>query len=451
MKVGAPAELDAPLLAAIRGEAVALTGAPADHDPLLDLISDARLVLIGEASHGTHEFYRQRAVITKRLIEERGFDAVAVEADWPDALRVSRFAHGAADDPDAEGALRGFERFPTWMWRNADVLDFAGWLRARFEAGERPTGFYGLDLYSLYRSIEGVVGYLDRIDPGAAERARQRYGCLERFEQSEDYGQAVATGLSDSCDREVLAQLVDLQRTGDMYLRRDGIAAEDEQFYAEQNARLVVEAERYYRATFTGFAGRSTTWNLRDRHMADTLERLLAHLDRHGRRSRVVVWAHNSHIGDARRTEMSRRGELNLGQLARERHGADAFLIGFTTFEGTVSAASDWGAPVERKRVRPALPGSYERLFHSTELPGFMLPLGTGGPARAGLREPRLERAIGVIYRPDTERQSHYFAADLAHQFDAVLHFDRTRAVEPLEPSAGWVRGEPPETYPTAL
>jgi erythromycin esterase-like protein len=416
-----------------------------------DRFADASVVLLGEASHGTHEFYRQRAVITKRLIAERGFDAVAVEADWPDALRVSRFAHGATDAPDAEAALRGFERFPTWMWRNGDVLDFVGWLRARYDAGERPTGFFGLDLYSLYRSIEAVVSYLERIDPPAAARARERYGCLERFERSEHYGEAVATGLSDACDRQVLAQLVDLQRTADTHLRRDGVAAEDERFYAEQNARLVVEAERYYRSMFTAFAGRADSWNLRDRHMAATLDRLVEHLDRHGRDSRVVVWAHNSHIGDARRTEMARRGELNLGQLARERHGADAFLVGFTTFEGTVSAASDWGAPVERKRVRPGLPGSYERLFHEADLPGFMLALRDHGVRLAGLGEPRLERAIGVIYRPETERQSHYFAADLSRQFDAVLHFDRTRAVEPLEPGARWTRGEPPETYPTAL
>jgi erythromycin esterase-like protein len=448
MRTGTRVTIDEPLLAAIRGEAVELSGAPDDHEPLLELIGDARVVLLGEASHGTHEFYRQRALITKRLIEKRGFCGVAVEADWPDALRVSRFAQGAAEDADAEAALRGFERFPTWMWRNADVLDFVGWLRARGEAGHRPVGFFGLDLYSLYRSIEAVIGYLERIDPVAASRARERYGCLERFEQSEHYGAAVATGVSESCDREALAQLVDLQRSGEMYLRRDGIAAEDEQFYAEQNARLVVDAERYYRSMF---AARASSWNLRDRHMAETLARLLDHLDRYGERSRVVVWAHNSHVGDARRTEMSRRGELNLGQLARERFKDDAFLVGFTTFEGTVSAASDWGAPVERKRVRPGLAGSYERLLHETGMAALMLPLRTGGQAVEGLREPRLERAIGVIYRPETERASHYFAAELAHQFDALLHFDRTRAVEPLEPSAGWERGEPPETYPSAL
>jgi erythromycin esterase-like protein len=433
---------------AIRAHAIPLTGAAGDHDRLLELVGDARVVLLGEASHGTHEFYRQRALITKRLIDECGFDAVAVEGDWPDAHRVTRFVQGADEDADAEQALRGFQRFPTWMWRNADVLDFVGWLRARHDEGEPPVGFFGLDLYSLYRSIEAVIEYLDRIDPAAGRRARERYACLEGFEESQRYGHAVATGLSDACDREALGQLIDLQRTGDAYLRRDGVAAEDEQFYAEQNARLVVEAERYYRSMF---AAPASSWNLRDGHMAETLERLIDHLDRRKRRSRVVVWAHNSHVGDARRTEMSRRGELNLGQLVRQRYGDEAFLVGFTTFTGTVSAASSWDSPVERKRVRPALAGSFEALFHEAAIPDFMLPLRGADTTGRALGRPLLERAIGVIYRPETERLSHYFHADLAHQFDAVLHFDRTRAVEPLEPTAGWTQGEPPETYPTAL
>lgn len=438
----------AALKTAIRREAHPLTGAPGDHDALLDLIGDARLVLLGEATHGTHEFYRQRAVITKRLIEERGFTAVAVEADWPDAYRANRYVRGADDDPDAERALAGFERFPTWMWRNADVLDFVGWLRAHNERAERPAAFYGLDLYSLYRSIEAVVDYLEQVDPPAAELARRRYRCFERFEESQAYGYAVATGVSQPCRRAVVRQLVELQRRAGDYLRRDGIAAEDEQLYAEQNARLVLNAEEYYRSMFDSAA---SSWNLRDRHMADTLDRLLAHLDRHDGETRAVVWAHNSHIGDARRTEMSRRGELNLGQLARERYGSEAFLVGFTTCEGTVSAASDWGAAVERKRIRPAFAGSYEAVFHEVGVPAFCLPLGDRGRAAVGLREPRLERAIGVIYRPETERQSHYFEARLSDQFDAVIHIDQTRAVEPLEWAVEWQRGEPPETYPTAL
>ena len=433
---------------AIRDEARPLTGASRDHDELLELVGDAQTVLIGEATHGTHEFYRQRAVITKRLIEERGFSAVAAEADWPDAYRVNRYVQGAADDPDAERALAGFERFPTWMWRNADVLDFVGWLRAYNEDSGRRVGFYGLDLYSLFRSVSAVVEYLAGMDPSAAERARRRYACFERFEESQAYGYAVARGVSEPCRRGVVEQLLELQRRAGDYLRRDGLAAEDEQFYAEQNARLVLNAEEYYRTMFDG-ANRS--WNLRDRHMADTLDQLLAHLGRHDRAERIVVWAHNSHVGDARATEVGARGQLNIGQLARERHGKDAFLIGFTTYEGTVSAASDWDAQVERKRVRPALGGSYEALLHTVGPRAFWIPLTAESSATRALREPRIERAIGVLYRPETERASHYFNARLADQFDAVIHIDRTRAVEPIERTVAWQRGEPPETYPTAL
>ncbi len=436
------------LVAAVRDEARPLTGAPGDHDELLDRIGPARVVLIGEATHGTHEFYRQRAVITKRLIEEKGFTAVAVEADWPDAYRVNRWVHGADDDPDAERALAGFERFPTWMWRNADVLDFAGWLRAHNAGTDRPTGFYGLDLYSLYRSIEAVIGYLDEIDPPAAARARARYACLERFEESQAYGYAAAADVSQSCRQGVLQQLLDLRATGDAHLRRDGIAAEDEQFYAEENARLVVDAEEYYRSMFTGPV---SSWNLRDSHMASTLDRLLAHLDRSGEETRAVVWAHNSHVGDATWTSMGHRGEHNIGQLARGTHGLGAFLIGFTTYTGTVSAASNWDAPVEHKKLRPALPGSFESLFHHVEIPSFWLPLRDGAEGAAGLYESRLERAVGVIYRPESELVSHYFEARLSEQFDAVIHIDSTRAVEPLERTVEWERAEPPETYPTAL
>jgi erythromycin esterase-like protein len=435
-------------LVAIEAEARPLTGAPGDHDELLELVGDAQVVLIGEATHGTHEFYRQRAVITKRLIEERGFSAVAAEADWPDAYRVNRYVQGAADDPDAERALAGFERFPTWMWRNADVLDFVGWLRAYNEDSGRRAGFYGLDLYSLFRSVSAVVEYLAGMDPSAAERARRRYACFERFEESQAYGYAVARGVSEPCRRAVVEQLLELQRRAGDYLRRDGLAAEDEQFYAEENARLVLNAEEYYR---TMFDGAERSWNLRDRHMADTLDRLLAHLGRHHRAERIVVWAHNSHVGDARATEMGARGQLTIGQLARERHGKDAFLIGFTTYEGTVSAASDWDAQVERKRVRPALGGSYEALFHTAGPRAFWIPLTAETSATRALREPRVERAIGVLYRPETERASHYFNARLTDQFDAVIHIDRTRAVEPIERTVAWQRGEPPETYPTAL
>jgi erythromycin esterase-like protein len=434
----------------LRLGAQSLNGGSEDYDRLLELIGDADVVLLGEASHGTHEFYRERARITRRLIEERGFRAVAVEADWPDAYRVNRYVQGAGEDADAEEALRGFRRFPTWMWRNAEVLDFVGWLRDRNEreaASEGVSGFYGLDLYSLYTSVAEVIAYLERVDPPAAGRARERYACFEHFGGEQAYGRAVTLGISESCRRGVLAQLTDLQRDAERYLHRDGIAAEDEQFYAEQNARLVAGAEQYYRSMF---ADHGTSWNLRDRHMAATLDNLSAHLSRHGEPAKIVVWEHNSHIGDARLTEMSRRGELNLGQLVRESRPEGCFLLGFTTYAGTVTAASSWDAPAERKRVRPALPGSVEALLHEVGEPRFLLDLVDGGGVEA-LRSPRLERAIGVIYRPETERMSHYFEARVAGQFDALVHIDETRAVEPLERTAGWEVGEPPETYPTAL
>ncbi len=443
---------DADVVAAIRSDARPLIGDSRDYDALLDAIGDARIVLLGEASHGTHDFYRERARITKRLIRERGFTAVAIEGDWPDAYRVNRFVRGAGRDGGAEEALRGFRRFPTWMWRNADVLDFVGWLRAHNDGLSNPgatVGFYGLDLYSLGASIEAVVGYLDENDPAAAERARRRYECLQPYAgESSEYGRAVLLGVNESCRRHVLSELVELRRRAADYLRRDGAVAEDEYFFAEQNAALVADAEEYYR---TMFGDAAASWNLRDRHMADTLDHLMAHMDRHDGSGRVVVWEHNSHVGDARATQMAQRGELNIGQLMRERHPRNVALVGFTTHAGTVTAASAWGAPAERMRVRPALDGSYEALFHEVGIPAFLLcPLAAGrcGPL---LREPRLERAIGVIYRPQTERQSHWFAADIPGQFDAVVHIDVTRAVEPLERGQRWALGEPPETYPSGL
>jgi len=455
MSVASPLALplgETAALDALRLDAQPLHGADSDYDALLERVGDASLVLLGEASHGTHEFYRERARITRRLIEERGFTAVAVEGDWPDADRVSRYVQGAGDDGDAEEALRGFQRFPTWMWRNAEVVDFVGWLRAhneRLSRGERSVGFYGLDLYSLGASMDAVVAYLQDVDPAAALRARRRYACLHPFAQdSSGYGQAVLLGVSEPCRRRVLEQLVELRRHAGDYLSSDGLVAEDRYFLAEQNATVVQDAEEYYR---TMFAGPASSWNLRDRHMADTLDQLQVHLARHGDTGKVVVWEHNSHVGDARSTEMAQRGELNLGQLMRERHGHDVVLVGFSTYAGTVTAASRWGEAAERKRVRPALPDSYEALLHATEIPAFLLcPLGMSASGRV-LREPRLQRAIGVIYRPESERQSHWFAACASQQFDALVHIDITRAVEPLERTGTWELGEPPETYPTAL
>jgi erythromycin esterase-like protein len=436
---------------AVSAAAIPLTGAPTDYDALLDLIGDARIVLLGEASHGTHDFYRHRAIITRRLITERGATAVAVEGDWPDAYRVDRFVRGDSNDPDAQVALAGFRRFPSWMWRNADILDFVGWLRIHNDGRQEAarTGFYGLDLYSLGASMEAVIRYLDTEDPVAADRARRRYECLQPYAgTSAEYGQAVLLGVSPSCRRQVIAQLVELRRHSADYLRRDGRAREDAYFTAEQNAVLIGDAEEYYR-TMLGDA--VTSWNLRDRHMADTLDHLVDHLDRQqAGDARVVVWAHNSHIGDARATEMGDRGELNLGQLMRERHPGEVVLVGFSTATGTVTAASAWGAAPERMHVRPPMAGSYEELFSRTRLPAFLLAP-VAGSAGDVLDEVRLQRAIGVIYRPSTERQSHMFASRITRQFDALIHIDRTRAVEPLEYGPSWGLTEPPETYPTAL
>jgi erythromycin esterase-like protein len=441
---------DRRVIEALRAAARPLTGSATDYDPLLERVGEARVVLLGEASHGTHEFYRERARITRRLIAEKGFGAVVVEADWPDSYRVNTFVRGRPGDEEAVDALAGFKRFPTWMWRNADVLDFVGWLRDHNEHLPREqdrAGFFGMDLYSLHTSMQAVLGYLDKVDPEAARRARSRYACFDHFgEDPQAYGYATSFGLADSCQDDVVGTLVEITRRALDYARRDGLVAADEFFQAEQNARLVKNAEAYYRSMF---GGRASSWNLRDQHMTETLEVVIAHLERTGRSSKVAVWAHNSHLGDARFTEMGEGGEVNVGQLVRERFGPAAVSIGFTTYTGTVTAASDWDAPAERKRVVPALAGSYEALLHEVGHPRMLLPLGAEAPA--GLHEPRLERAIGVIYRPETERASHYFHARLPQQFDVVLHFDETRAVEPLERVAPPSADELPETYPAGV
>lgn len=436
---------------ALREAAIPLTGGASDYDRLMEMAGDARFVLIGEASHGTHEFYKHRAEITKRLIREKGFTIIAVEADWPDAYRINRYVRGD-EGQEAIDALGGFVRFPSWMWRNADVLDFIGWLRDyndSLPAHSPRTGFYGIDLYSLHTSIEEVIGYLDKVDPEAARRARNRYACFDHYgEDTEAYGFAAMFDLESSCADDVVAQLVELQRRRSRYHLRDGEIAGDEYFYAEQNARLVKNAEEYYRSMFLGHVA---SWNLRDTHMAEMLEALVEHGSGDGAGAKAVVWAHNSHLGDARATEMSERDELNLGELIRTRH-PDSLLVGFSTYSGTVTASTDWSQPPERKTVRPGMSGSYEYLFHTLGLPSFLLPLREPGAARNLLSEPRLERAIGVIYRPDTERISHYFHARLAEQFDAIIHIDTTRAVEPLERPSGWTdHAEPPETFPSGL
>ena len=438
----------APVLDGIRAEANVLDGNGRDYDPLLRMVGDRAFVLLGEASHGTHEFYAMRAEITRRLIDEMGFDAVAVEADWPDAYRLNRFVCGAGDSTLDE-AFGDFQRFPTWMWRNQDVRAFIQWLHANNDNNPEPSrvGFYGLDLYSLYRSADAVIDYLESVDPDQATIARRLYVGLDHVRDPQDYGYEAAFGLRPSCRDEAASLLTDLVRKKAAYLSNDGWAAQDEQFFAERNAYVVLNAEHYYRAMF---GGRINTWNLRDAHMVNTLFALRRHLRAGGRQGRIVVWAHNSHLGDARATQMGERGEWNVGQLLREQAGPEqALLVGFTTYTGHVTAARDWDAPAERRWVRPAHKDSYEHLLYTTRLDRFFLPLNAG--VAELLATPLLERAIGVVYRPETEMGSHYFKTSLSRQFDALFHLDETTAVEPFDITEHWIRHEPPDTYPFGL
>jgi erythromycin esterase-like protein len=435
-----------PALEELRACVQPLTGTDDDLTSLIAQIGDARYVLLGEATHGTDEFYALRARLTKRLVAERGFDTVAVEADWPDAYRVHRFARGQGDDRDALSALGSFERFPRWMWRNRRVVEFVTWLRGHNERTARGVGFYGIDLYSLHASIHAVLAYLEQQDPEGARHARERYGCFDSFGgDPERYAYATSFGLP-SCEEAVIAQLLALREQRAAKHAVDGLSSGEEHFFAEQNARVVKNAERYYRAMYHGGI---SSWNLRDTHMADTVDALCAHVTAREGSGKIIVWAHNSHLGDARATELGEQGELNLGQLMRERHPGETFLLGFSTYHGEVTAASDWDEPPQRKRVRPALRDSYEALFHALELPSFALPL-QNARVRRLLDAPRLQRAIGVVYRPDTERASHYYHARLGEQYDCLVHIDRTQALEPLEGDA-LVDEELPETYPTGL
>lgn len=408
---------------------------------MFDRFADARVVLLGEASHGTSEFYRARDAITRRLIEQHGFSVVAVEADWPDAASIDRYVRHKAPPTVAEQAFR---RFPTWMWRNTDVDVFVRWLRKHNAAlpTAKRAGFYGLDLYNLSGSIRAVLDYLDRVDPEAAKVARERYGCLMPWQnEPQTYGRMAVTSGYAKCEAPVVKMLQDLLAKQLDYVGRDAEGFLD----AVGNARLVRDAEAYYRAMFFVAA---ESWNLRDRHMFETLDHLLQFK---GPGSKAVVWAHNSHIGDAAFTEMGlAREEINIGQLCREKFQMSAALIGFGTHTGTVAAASDWDGPMEIKQVLPSRPDSYERIAHDAGLSPFLLDLREGrhDALRRELLVPRLERFIGVIYRPETERLSHYSAAQLPRQFDAYVWFDRTRAVTPLlvEPRPG-----EDETYPFGL
>lgn len=403
-----------------------------------DRFGGARVVLLGEATHGSSEFYAARAAITRRLIEKHGFNLVAVEADWPDAAQIDSYVRHHAPRPRRGDS---FVRFPTWMWRNTEMLAFADWLRGHNETlpASRRTSFHGLDVYSLSESIHAVLSYLDRVDPEAAADARSRYGCLMPWQdEPAHYGRAVVYGHRDSCEDAVVAQLGNLLEKRLDYLREDG----EEWFDAIQNARIVRAAERYYRYMYKGSI---ESWNLRDRHMFDTLQALLVHK---GDGAKAVIWAHNSHIGNAAATAMGWAGEFNIGELCRIAFGEDAALIGFGTDTGTVAAANDWGADMQVKTVRPARPDSYEYAFRQTGLVRTLTDWRNKSELAGMLRGPLLERAIGVVYRPETERMSHYFEAVLSEQFDAWVWFQQTHAVTPL----GHERPHgAPETWPFGL
>lgn len=448
----ARAAIDRDLTQAIRSMAQPIAGGASDYDGLLELVGNARFVLLGEATHGTHEFYAERMRITRRLITEKGFHAVAVEADWPDAYRVNRYIRGQGRDGSAAQALDGFQRFPHWMWRNTDVVALIDWLREHnaAQSSAHRVGFYGLDLYSLFTSMDEVLHYLERIDPAAANDARRYLACFDQHgADTQAYGYAAGMGMSRSCQQAVSVMLDKLkQNEADYTDSGSDRDAQDAYFHAMQNARLIKNAEEYYR---TMFRGRVSSWNLRDQHMADTLDDLSEYLSKvHGEPAKIVVWAHNSHLGDARATEVHRMGEFNLGQLVRERYPGAARLVGFTTHGGTVMAASEWDGEAFRKRIVPALPDSIEAVLHGTGIANFVLPLPKGSQVAGLLNAERLERAIGVIYRPETERASHYFKVNAADQFDAVIHIDHTTAVTPLA-SLMRTDAEVPETYPEGL
>ncbi len=437
-----PSAIDPRLFRVLHNAAEPLPN-PSDADAfgkMFDRFGDARIVLLGEATHGTSEFYRARAAITRRLVEEHGFSIVAVEADWPDAARIDDYARHNAPRP-RKGDV--FVRFPTWMWRNLEMLEFADWMRGHNQglADDRQVSFHGLDVYSLDESIHAVLGYLDTVDPGAAEEARARYACLTPWQdEPARYGHAVVRGGRNSCEDAAVAQLRDLLDKRLKHMEQDG----ERWFDAVQNARIVLAAERYYRAMYRGAA---ESWNLRDRHMFGTLQALLAH---RGDNAKAVVWAHNSHIGNAAATAMGWRGEFNIGELCRMAHGDEAVLVGFGTDRGTVAAASEWGGDMEIKTVRPARPDSWEHVFRHS---GFARSLTDWrGPRHRelanSLRQPLLERAIGVVYRPESEFLSHYFEAVLAEQFDAYIWFEETTAVTPL--GVEHPQGAP-ETYPFGL
>jgi len=427
-----------------------ISGTRTDYDPLINYIGDASIVLLGEATHGTHEFYEARAEITKRLIKEKGFTVVAIEGDFPDTYRVNRYIHHEGDDKSSVASLADFKRFPAWMWRNEEFVSFIDWLRVYNTSKnlESRIDIYGLDVYSLHRSIEIVIDELEKIDSAAAQQARKFYQCFDAYADPQEYGYLASLFPNKSCRDEAINQLVELMKKQSDFFKKGTFDPLEEKFYLEQNALIVKNAENYYRSIFSG--DRALSWNTRDRHMMEVvMATSIFKQQQTGTEPKIVVWAHNSHIGDARATQMSEHGELNIGQLAKERYGTKAISVGFTTYTGTVSAASAWGGEVKRKYVRPALDGSIELMLHLVDLPAFVLIPKEDKKVAALLSTDYLERAIGVVYVPQTERASHYFHAQINKQFDAIIHFDQTNAVAPLEKSTEWEEGEDvPETFP---
>jgi erythromycin esterase-like protein len=437
----------------LRKLAIPLEDDAISYQDLYKSIDKARFILLGEASHGTAEFYQERIKITKKLIKEDGFDAVVIEGDWPDSYRVNEYINSRSSDASGEVALLGFQRFPTWMWRNEEVLGFVEWLKIYNSSkakDQRGIGFYGMDLYSLFTSMDVVLNYFLKIDPVLAEQAKKRFSCFDHYNKdSQLYGYLASYNESPhGCEHAVVEQLKEMLKMK-QYLKSMESNNPDHLFSALQNMRLIKNAENYYR---TMFGGRVSSWNIRDEHMMETISEIDRFLSKElGRPAKIIVWAHNSHIGDARATQQGFSGEHTVGQLMRQKYPSEVFLLGFTTYSGYVTAASEWGAMTKRKSVNPSLEASYEGLFHQLRLSRFMYIIKNNMALQKVLPLRRLERAIGVVYLPQSERRSHYFYADLANQFDALIHIDTTNALAPLENIASLSENEAPETFPSGF
>ena len=437
----------------LRQYAIPLKAGNANYEALMSSIGDCRFVLLGEATHGTADFYRERCQISRKLIEEKGFNAIVIEGDWPDSYRVNDYVKGQSSDPDTYGALEGFKRFPTWMWRNIEVFEFINWLKIFNEKADDRSGmigFYGMDLYSLFTSMDVVIGYLKKVDPVLAEKAKKRFSCFDHYNKdSQLYGYLASySERLHGCEKEVVEQMTEFLKMKE-YIQALASAKKDEFFSAMQNTRLIKNAELYYR---TMFSGKVSSWNLRDQHMVETIAEIDQYLSRSlGNPAKIIVWAHNSHLGDARATQQSLSGELNVGQLMRQKYASEVYSLGFTTYEGYVTAAPEWGASAERKSINPGLEGSYEKLFHQLGFERFLYVFKDNPKLREVLPSRRLERAIGVVYLPESERHSHYFYANMANQFDAVIHIDITEALKPLEKYASSPKEDAPETFPSGL